>query len=233
MLKDAKNYNLIKINPADGVKAIDYTPTKRMAFTVEELVWLFNHPEMFYDEMFYDIVLFLALTGLRKSEILGITPESIVNGYVLNIDKQFQLETQKFSVPKMDKKRSIYMSDLAIKIISKYLKGKGPMERLFDIGNTRLSDDFKILKVAIRSSERGANEYFQDISCHYLRHSLATALSLSLDVPLQLTAYYCSWKTQVPLYSGAQEVYVTFFADSLELVAKKIDKLFSGVNYPY
>jgi len=82
----------ITVNPFEYLEPLAAKQNNRDAFTLEEITKLYNliGPE------FQNIVLLMALTGLRISEAVGVRPEDIkTEGDIIYIDLKEQLNNQK------------------------------------------------------------------------------------------------------------------------------------------
>ncbi|MCQ2598157.1 MAG: phage integrase SAM-like domain-containing protein [Treponema sp.] len=104
ILTDAFRDRLIKTNPFDYLDSYKKDDNERDAFTLEEVKYLIK--EM--PEEFKNFIRYLALTGMRISEAVGVTDEDIKqgNGFIY-IDLNRQFNDGKYKPLKWGKKRGI------------------------------------------------------------------------------------------------------------------------------
>ena len=219
ILTFAYKEGLIENNTANGIPNIKYKENKRLAISATVLSDIISNKEIFPSLEFWAFFTVLATTGMRRGEVLGITPSRITNN-ILIIDRQWN-GTQ-FIPPKQGEKRVIPLSNITMEALS-IMWPKNNTDRFFTKKNHWILACFRQIKGYSLSKYPQETNALLKLSPHTLRHSCNTNLLAAGTAPL-LVAEYLSWKHQELL--DMQYRYTHLVANNLIPVANQIDELY-------
>lgn len=189
-LKDAKLNGYIAFNPGDDIILPKAQKREMEVLSKDEMKEFLN---IAYEQEpeYADCFEFLILTGLRMGEFIGLTIDSYnPETRKLNIFKQFSLSVNKFTPPKYDIRRTIFLGDREHEIIMKHIKEVKKLRKIFPEKNKDnfifLNPDFERIRdntlrhVLKRIAKKIGKP---DLRVHDLRHTNATlALASGIDI---------------------------------------------------
>lgn len=221
----AADDGMIPFSPSQGLSDIKTEQVKyTLSLPPEDIRLVISHRELFSSELSRDLFIILASTGMRRAELLALTPGQIRGG-ALVIDRAFKDDNGKIiGKPKWEKSRIITLPDIAARALERVFERSGSIalsaNRLYvyirDIGSRAA------LLEGITKPEA-----WEKISPHVLRHSLTTMLRVS-GVPDVLVAEYLSWSHQDQSILSSSDMlanYTNLYVEHLQPVADKIDSL--------
>ncbi|MDC7248996.1 MAG: tyrosine-type recombinase/integrase [Sphaerochaetaceae bacterium] len=224
---EAYQEGIIDSNPGSEISNIHYKEKKRQAIPAYILANLIKDRNAFRSIEAWAFFTVLATTGMRRGEVLGITPSRINNG-VLTIDRQWNMK--KFIEPKGGLTRIIPLSKLTIYALNCLEKPKTPDSLYFNKHCNWISACFGQARMYACAKFPDDVDILQGMTPHVLRHSLNTALLVS-GLPAMLVAEYLSWEHQDLL--RMQSRYTHLVSDNIIPVANKIDELFEPKETPF
>lgn len=164
---------LISRNPAEFLEAPAVKNREKAALEAEDVRAMVNAAT---NDRNKAIVMMLAQTGLRISELSGITLEQYQN----RINNMLVIRG------KGDKDRLVGLSDETVELINRYVANsrKGGCEYLF-VGNQGNRLDGKNTSAMLRTTAKKAGVENCDISNHTMRRTFATLMS-ETNVPIEV-----------------------------------------------
>ena len=201
VLNQAVVDGLITNNPVKYVSKLKDNAEKKDAFTLSEIKVLLNaSPE----KSLYMMILIGAITGMRRSEILGITESSLQKGYI-DVSKQKEIKGYGYVSTKTRECRKIIVPECILNKLAEQLVIQEDFSERVCFGqninyyNTRMT---KLIKQNINKDER-------KVSFHSLRHFFNTYLLSENVSPAKvagvlghstglgsMTALYTNWKPE-------------------------------------
>lgn len=219
-LTQAYQEGRLDYNPGADFANIHYKEKKKQAIPAYILAKLINDKKAFYSIEAWAFFTVLATTGMRRGEVLGITPSRINNG-VLTIDRQWDME--KFIEPKGGSIRIIPLAKITQYALSCLDPPATEDSQYFRKHCNWITSIFAQIKMYSCAKFPEDSDILSEMTPHVLRHSLNTALIVSGLSPM-LVAEYLSWKHQDML--RIQSRYTHIVSDNIIPVANKIDELF-------
>lgn len=174
-LRDAQRNGYIPFNPADEIILPKIIKTEMTALDKNEIKEFINIA--YENEPYYaDVFEFMILTGLRVSEISGLTIDNYNSETkVLKVEKQYLRNLKKFTPPKHNVEREIVLSDRAAKIIEKRINSEDPKlnpnKVIFMNKKNGILSSSTISKVFYRIRDKFNKP---NLRLHDLRHTFAT-----------------------------------------------------------
>lgn len=226
-ISQAADDGYLQSNPGFGLSDITTTPVRKMyALPSEDIRKALNHQEVFPNEKARNLFIILAACGLRRSELLALTPSQIC-GDALVINRAWKDDGMKIiGPPKWNKERTLAIPQVA----------KSALQELFNEDGS-IGVNFKELASLMRLVGAHVSNLdgimmpdgWKALTPHMLRHSLNTMLRVS-GLPDVLVAEFMSWKHQVvnaEFDQGIQDIYTQLYVRNLKPVADTIDRLIS------
>lgn len=176
-MKQAVAEQLIEVNPCDYVQKPKQAKPEMVALNnFEKCIFL----EIAGNDKFSDIYKFALNTGMRESEILGLTKDclDLANGFIIVKQQRQKIKGDYIiSTPKTRQSiRQVPINQTTFDIIQKNLASNN--EFLFEYKNKPVSQSSlgkHIRKVYQECYEQTKDETFLKANFHSLRHSFATA----------------------------------------------------------
>ena len=139
-----------------------------------------------------------AATGMRRSEVLALTPSAIHDG-VIEIREAFKWTGRhEYSVgtPKCNSSRIIACPELVTKALSVLSHPDSPFDRYFPYDTHWLDGVIPFYNHVASLSHPEYAAAYAEITPHCLRHSLATLL-LVAGIPRELIEIWMGWKKSI------------------------------------
>lgn len=235
ILRDAQKAGLISENPADKIVLPKVAKNQVDFFDEEGLTLLIEKARELYPD-YYDIYEFMVLTGMRVSEVLGLTADrydkksqTILIDRQLNSSNYYTLET-----PKHESVRKIYVSEKVVSIIENRLRLQEENKRVFGklYSNeegfifTRENGEHLTQTMLYKRFKRVVREIgLPNLRLHDLRHAYVTlALESGVDVKqIQESLGHRDASFTLNRYGHATE---KMKRDGVTKIGKRFDKLF-------
>lgn len=216
----------IKYNSGDKIPSINYVQIKKTAIHPELLAEILLMKSIFPSIESWSYFTIAATTGMRRSEILGMTYEKIskINGqYYYLIDRQWEHFSNTYVSPKMGKTRIIPLADITLDAINTIgFKSKG---RLFKNKWSWVDIIFQQLRLMLRVKYPN-EDLLQKLSSHTLRHSLNTNLILNGENK-DLIQKYLGWSREEEF--STQILYTHYGQRDLIPISKAIDEIYVNI----
>ncbi len=219
----AADDGMIQMNTAQGLSDIRYKSTTRKALPTKDIQLVLSHPEIFPNKKAQRLFTLFAMTGLRRSELLAISPEQL-KGDVLTVDRAYKDDSLKIiGTPKWDKIRVIPLCDTALTALKEAFEEDHDSDEPLRISSRMLSIWFNTIRTHALALDLERPEAWKELTPHVLRHSLNTNLRLSGMYDI-LVAEYLSWEHQG--MNAVQEGYTHVYANNLRPVSDKIEVIY-------
>ena len=115
----AADDGIIGVSPSQGLPDIKYKTATRKSLPATDIQLVLNTPHVFPNEKARRLFTLFATTGLRRSELLALSPEQL-KGNVLIVDRAYKDGSLKvIGLLKWDKTRVIPLCNIAFKAIKK------------------------------------------------------------------------------------------------------------------
>lgn len=176
-ISSVKNYfkylnrmEIIEKNPAALLEAVQVKNKEKFALTAQEIRAMVNATRNTRNQA---IIMTYASTGMRYSELAGITYDQYIN----------RIDDTIIITGKGDKERKIYFTPETVRYIDNYIKIRNNNPVMADsiylfVSNTGKQMDHKSLSNTLKMCARKAGiSNWEDISNHYLRVAFATIQS--------------------------------------------------------
>jgi len=227
VFSQAADDGIINANPAVGLPDIKATPVKTLyALPPGEIKNVIANPALFPSELARDLFIVMASTGLRRSELLALSPSQI-KGSALVVDRAFKDDCMKvIGTPKWGKVRVLALPTIAQEALQRIFSTRveiGISSRLLATWMTAVGQHASELK-GVRIPEA-----WTALTPHMLRHSINSMLRVS-GLPDVLVSEYMSWAHQSLMQDptmdqSMQERYTHLYAENLQRVADMVDHL--------
>jgi len=210
----------IENNPSYKIPNIKYSEKKKLTIAPEILADIISQKDIFPSLEFWAFFTVLATTGMRRGEVLGITPSRITNNILL-IDRQYN--GKQFIPPKTNKNRIIPLANITYEALQ-IVWPKNNNDRFFSKNAHWIITNFRQIKGYALSKYPHEQKALEMLAPHQLRHCLNTNL-LAAGTPSLLVAEYLSWEKQE--LKEMQNRYTHLVANSLIPVSKAIDEIYT------
>lgn len=224
-ISQAADDGYLQTNPGFGLSDIGTTPVKVLyALPPEDIKLALDHLEVFPSKKAMNLFIILATCGLRRSEILALTPPQI-NGDALVINRAWKNDAMTvIGPPKWGKERTLAIPQVAEKALQEVFEGKDSIDVTFK----DMASWMRLVGVHVSNLDGVMMpEGWKVLTPHMLRHSLNTMLRVS-GLPDVLVAEFMSWKhqsTNSGFDQGIQDMYTQLYVRNLRPVAETIDRL--------
>ena len=218
---------IIFASPCVGLSDIQYTAEVREAMPIEALQMLLSERDCM-DRHYWNFVAIAITTGMRRSEILALNKEQILdNGRALLIDRAVKDNDGSIGLPKANITRIIPLSKLTQSVLSEMCPDQDG--RFFaDMTWAGFSHFFgKKVKAFMKMKYPQYANVWTVMSPHVFRHSLFSNLICNGANQL-LAEEYMSWTHQN--LRAMPSNYLHIYARNMQPIADLIDELYTPMN---
>jgi len=223
LFTEAWQDGIINASPFFQQRRINYKEKEMYSIPNEWIAWVVTQQGLFVDYQFWAYFTLLALTGMRRNELLGLN-RSQVFGSILTIDRQVKGKgsKQREEDPKCHIKRSIPLCQRAVDILDSLPIGING--RYFNQPEAWIYQGFEYLKAGLNQKDKEHEELWQDMTPHTLRRSFNTNCTVA-GVNDALVSEYCGWEHQ-KAHNDMQKRYTKFRVSHLKAVADCVDEIY-------
>ena len=186
---------ILPSNPASKVPNISYEAKERIALSEEAVKKLVAIRDICPSKVQWAYVIIIAATGLRRSEILALTPNATKDN-IIDVSAAYKwLGDKKYGIgkPKCDSFRKIAMPKIVSYALSLLPQPSSPSERYFPFDQTWSDKAIQTIRILAASRFPEYAKEYEEMTAHVLRHTLTTLFVVN-GAQRELIEVWMGWK---------------------------------------